>query len=164
MTPAGWLEEHWRPVAAVAGLVLAFAAGWYTVPTHVETHEAVRVVYRDREVQAKAETQVVYRDRTVVVHKDGSVEKRDIEQTSNGRTETKATETTKAAERTASKVSDAPKAQWLVGPMVGLGLDLKPVYGAHVERRIVGPVWAGAWGLGGPAGFTAAGVSVSLEF
>jgi hypothetical protein len=52
------------------------------------------------------------------------------------------------------KIVEAPKPNWRVGGLVGYdlghGLSLEPtnvLYGGVVERRIFGPVSAGAWGV-----------------
>lgn len=39
------------------------------------------------------------------------------------------------------------KSQWLIGPSIGLSFDkTDPTYGLVVERRILGPVFVGAYG------------------
>ena len=68
------------------------------------------------------------------------------------------------------KIVSAEKPNWLIGPMVGVnvrdltlaqGLTTGPLsFGVHVDRRIAGPVFLGAWGLSSGQ----AGLSLSLEF
>ncbi len=79
----------------------------------------------------------------------------------------------KLKERVVEKVVDheriveGKKPDWLVGAKVGLQLDgWKPTYGGEVDRRIIGPVFAGAWTQAGGATTTgaAAGVGVTLLF
>ncbi len=106
-----------------------------------KTVTKVETVYVDREVKV-IETKVVDR----VVEKIVEVEK--------------------------VKIVENAKAQWRLTPMVGIdaaGLVTRPglslstndlIYGAGAQRRIAGPIWAGAWGLSSGVG----GVSVSLEF
>jgi hypothetical protein len=157
----------------------AFAAGRYTA-AEPDVHEVERVVYRDQvvtktrvvTVAAKAETKrvVVYRDR--VVKPDGTriereVERSDTETRETTRTEgTTNTERTTEGDRTSDRTVTAARPNWRVGALVGGQLDplgLRPVYGAHAERRLAGPFHVGAWGLHTGAGI-AAGLSLSLEF
>lgn len=50
---------------------------------------------------------------------------------------------------------------WRVGGLVGVDLSgPSPAYGGQVERRIIGPVYVGAWGLSSGQ----AGLSVGVEF
>jgi hypothetical protein len=65
------------------------------------------------------------------------------------------------------KIVEAKKPDWLVGAKVGLQLDSwKPVYGGEVNRRILGPVFAGAWAQTGSLSTSgaAAGIGVTLLF
>lgn len=55
----------------------------------------------------------------------------------------------------------APRPDWRVGGLVGIDLGgLSPTYGAQLERRIIGPVYVGAWGLSSGQG----GISVGVEW
>lgn len=165
-------KAHWRALAVFVAVFLAFAVGRFATPAKVVVQTKTQTV--EKIVQAKAEvrteTQVVYRDRTVVTHKDGTVEHRNIEQTSNGQVDTKHESAEKVVyrDRELLRVVESPKPQWRVGVLAGVDILhlgrpqlFGPVaLGAHVERRIAGPVWLGAFGLSSGA----AGVSVSVEF
>ena len=61
-----------------------------------------------------------------------------------------------------STVITNDKPQWKVAAMTGLNIHSLsvPVYGGQVERRIIGPISAGIWGLNNGTG----GVQLSLEF
>ena len=62
-----------------------------------------------------------------------------------------------------STVTTYNKPQWKAQVLAGLPLNgqpLAPIYGAGVERRIIGPISAGVWGNNNRE----AGLSVSLEF
>jgi hypothetical protein len=62
-----------------------------------------------------------------------------------------------------STVTTYDKTQWSVGALANVDLTKgisAPSYGIQVERRILGPVWVGAYGLANASG----GLSVSLEF
>lgn len=59
------------------------------------------------------------------------------------------------------KVVDNAKPNWKVGALAGFNLDTKyPVYGAAVEKRLMGNVFVGVWGTTDKQ----IGVSASLEF
>lgn len=49
---------------------------------------------------------------------------------------------------------------WLVGAGAGLDTHLQPVYSVQMNRRILGPIFIGAWGTTSKSG----GLSLSLEF
>ncbi len=54
-----------------------------------------------------------------------------------------------------------PLPDWRVGGLIGMDLTHgAPVYGLQIERRIIGPLHVGAWGLASGA----AGVSVGITF
>ncbi len=61
-----------------------------------------------------------------------------------------------------STVTTYSKPQWKVGALVGLSSTnlYAPIYGANVEKRILGPISAGLWANTNKE----AGLSVSLEF
>lgn len=69
-----------------------------------------------------------------------------------------------------TKIVDAEKPQWLIGPMVGVnfrdltvpqGVFTGPFsFGATVERRIAGPVFVGVWGVTSGQ----VGISALIEF
>lgn len=135
------------------GAIIVFAVGagtaLYVRPATVvtKTEEVVKEVDR------------VKKDVVVVEHEvkrpDGTVE---IDRT----TTDKSTETSKKESDTkSSTVVTNAKPQWKAQALAGLSLDkLVPVYGAGVERRIIGPISAGVWGTTDRN----LGVSVSLEF
>lgn len=67
---------------------------------------------------------------------------------------------TASASREASVIqTPAAPPSWRVGGLAGLSAS-GPVYGGEVSRRVLGPIWVGAWGLSVPAG----GVSVGVEW
>jgi len=61
-----------------------------------------------------------------------------------------------------STITTYSKPQWKVGALAGLSVNSlsKPIYGAQVEKRLLGPISIGAFGLSNSTG----GVSLSLEF
>jgi hypothetical protein len=88
------------------------------------------------------------------------------------RVEEKLVEVEKVVEKEVfrEKLVLAGKPQWKITPMVGVnirdiqiaqGLTTGPLtYGGMVERRIIGPVFAGVWGLSSGQ----AGIAVTVEF
>jgi len=122
---------------AVAFLLVAaagVAAGRYINPRveiKVEEHtKEVEVVKRDVKTVIKQ-----------VERPDGTKE---TETTIEDKTRS---ETQKESDKESSKIVSNEKAQWKISahlvPKEGL---LGPVYGASVERRILGPIFAGAFG------------------
>jgi hypothetical protein len=130
-----------------------------------------RVVKEKADVQVRVQERVVYRDRTVIKKADGTEVHRDIERTDTGDTTARATVTAedhvvfRDREVVREKRVDAPL-NWHVSALVGASVNLKPLgmgplrYGASVERRVLGPVWVGAWGLSSGEG----GVSLGVVF
>lgn len=160
---------------ALGSLALTFAAGRYTTPVKtqikVETVEHVRTEFKT--VQVKGEDRVVIRRIVVERAPDGSsVSTTDEREAATARETTTAVGATEAKTETKSdtttvKGGAAGRAEWrvnaLVGGTVGIaGTNLTSagglfealttpelVYGAQVERRLVGPVVAGVWAVGG---------------
>jgi hypothetical protein len=140
--------KRWLLLAGLCA-VGGFAAGRGTRPP-AETVE--RVVYKDRivrEVQlveAKAETRVVYRTRVVTA--EGERRETEVERTetkSEARADT-LTDTTR--EGTTYRKVSAPIPDWRVAALVGAHVpQFAPVYGAHVQRRILGPLSLGVGSL-----------------
>jgi len=126
---------------------LGYAFGRYMQPAEIQ-------IKREEVVK---EVEVVKRDvvtvEKIIKRPDGTVE-------TEKRTEDKSTETvnkdTKSKE--ASVVVNL-KPQWKAQGLVGLSKDGE-VYGAGIERRIIGPVFMGAWGNTAKQ----VGISLSVEF
>lgn len=173
-----------RPVAislAVAALAGAYALGRVSAPARVETVErvvtrevqAVQVQHTEQREAARVETRVVYRDR--VVTPDGTVREREVERSESAAVQREQSATveqtvrTVDVERVASRTVTVPAPDWRVGVLVGVPVRLAPgpvLVGVLIQRRLWGPVSAGAWTLApvGPGAPVAAGVSLSVEF
>lgn len=178
MTPAlAFLRAHWRPFAAGGAIALAFLFGRASAPARTVERVQEKVVYQDRAVviheaaEVHVQEHVVYRDRTVIKRVDGTVVQRDIERTDTGTSSARATAQTE--ERTVYRDREVVREKvvesrldWAVHALVGTPISLKPlglgpvVYGAAVERRVLGPISVGAWGLSSGQG----GVSLGLVF
>lgn len=164
MTPAlTYLRANWRPLAVLVALVLAYLGGRHGQPARVVHRVDVRwkdrIEWRDREVVGRVEgpirrtretleyppvpagspcadrpTRVVreIEDRGPVV----TVARRDADGLviSEGKA---------AAEKLVERGGT-----WRAGLMAGVELSTAPrlLLGAHVEARVAGPVWVGAWG------------------
>jgi hypothetical protein len=170
--PPRWVD--WA--AVLVAVPLAFLTGRFVAPTRVQTRDVERVVYRDRTVSvavaAKTETRAETRHtvRTRVTRPDGTREERT--ETTRGvdveRTEKTASAQTVERERLVyrdrSVTVERSRPDWRVGALVGVDpfhqLSGSLLYGGHVERRVLGPVWLGAWGLSSRA----VGLSLSFEF
>jgi hypothetical protein len=147
----------------------------------VVTKESVRV-----EVVKVKDTQIVerwHREKTETKSPDGTIVKKEVEDR-NINTEIHShtqSETVKVVtvekqivvekEKLIEKISTPVLAQWHTGVLVGINPSLLPTptvssyfIGAEVERRIVGPVFAGLWVAGSTTGQAFGGAKVSLEF
>jgi hypothetical protein len=184
------LREHWRPLAAMLAVALAYALGRYGVPERVVVTERVRVEQVEHQVVVTQErvrvervevaqaARAVHREQTTTRQPNGAVQTRVVEderaEASRGTVERSQADTQARAESTrtekedaqASRTVEAARPAWRVHALVGvrlsdvLGGKLAPAYGAALERRVLGPLSVGAWGLSTGT----VGVSVSLEF
>lgn len=128
-------------IAVVVLLAVGFGVGRYTVPEKSTEQTIV-------EKELKKEETVIVREET---RPDGTK----IKETTN----TTKKETAKRTETI--KIVESKKPDWKVAGLVGYNFNkVKPVYGAVVERRILGNIFVGAWGTTDQQ----AGLSVSLEF
>jgi hypothetical protein len=178
------IRAAWRAAARAifllglaSGLLLGgvggFACASFTRSPDVRTVEVERVVEKVIEVEkvvtkiekqaAQVQRVVVYRDR--VVTPDGTTREREIE-TSEAATvqheqvaQVREQEVERTTERAVEKVVD-PRRNWRASALVGVHSirDRRPVFGLRVERRLIGDVSLGLWGLnsgevGGSLGF-----------
>ncbi len=152
---------------AVAVVAVAFAAGRYTAPKpeiEVHTEYVTKVVTVTKTVHAKAVDRVVTKYRTVVKEVGGKETTTESERAETHERETVKTDSNNNTEGTGTAivVIRRTESQWRVGLMGGVTV-LGPnafSYGAYAERRLLGPVWIGAWGLS--SGY--AGAKLGLEF
>lgn len=171
---APFLLRHWRAALVLLLIAGAFVGGY---ATHRPADRIVeRVEYRDRVVERKVEAKAADKVRTVVVYRDRvtkpdgtKVEHTETREASDARSVTEHVDD-KAETREATRVVEAPRPAWRVGMLAGADARNArllppdpgpPVLGGFVERRVVGPLSVGVWGLN--AGPTV-GVSLSVEF
>ncbi|AGC43239.1 hypothetical protein MYSTI_01908 [Myxococcus stipitatus DSM 14675] len=155
--------------------VLGYGLGRLTATTpEPEVVVQEEVVYQDRvrvvtvREAAEVQTRVVYRDRLETP--DGTVRVREVERADTARVER--AEVATAAERTVDVhrvETPAPAPAWRASLLVGVPVRLNPspvLVGGHIQRRLWGPVSAGAWTLipTGPGAPATAGVSLSVEW
>ncbi len=124
----------------ITGLV-GYASGRYLQPPQIK--EVVKTV------------EIVKHDTTTIIKErknpDGSTEK----------DTTIVNHDTDISSSKDSKVTEILKPQWKVQAQYGYNFsDLRPVYGAGVEHRFIGPISLGVWGNTNHT----AGLSASLEF
>lgn len=155
---------------AVGALVLlagTFAAGRYSAPT--KTIDRVEYVEKVREVRLTTvarSTQIKWR-RVTVSTPDGTTTQTEDGQSYENENSTETAKVENDTEARKEKVTENVRAQWSISVTAGLLLPTQqnsyrlvtPTFGAHVQRRILGPVWVGAWFQTVGAG----GVSVGLE-
>ncbi len=166
-----WLLTPWGRrglylLGSLGMLGLGVALGRYATPPRVVTVTKVEV----REVikRVKVKDRAVTRTTTTVVEPTPAGPK------TTTHTETRTDEHTTtntdkdATTHTASTTTTGHRPDWRVGALIGAELSpsVAPslLVGAHLERRLAGPVWIGAWGMVSPtpSGIRAGAVGASL--
>lgn len=168
------LKARWKYVATAVLLALAFASGRFLAPTKVQVKTVEKVVTVDRvvekrvEVQAESKAKVVYRDRTIIQKQDGTTERRNVRLESDSADTGSASgddslkEVVRVDDRASEKTVERYAPDWNIGVMTGpsFGRSHGATYGAMVERRVLGPIWLGAWGMSSKE----AGIIIGLQF
>lgn len=142
--------KQYRNIAIVGLLLLAvgYGTGRYLQPAKIQIKK--EEVIKEVEV-IKKDIRIVERE---ITRPDGTKEKERI-------TEDKSQESTKKEKDTKESTLIAnKKPDWRVNGLAALNNDRNVVYGLQVERRILGPISVGAFGLTD----TTVGLSVGLEF
>jgi hypothetical protein len=139
-------------LAILASIGIGYAFGRYVQPAKIQFQEkevikTVEVVKRNTVVETH---EVKKPDGTIVT--DTKITDHDV--ISNQSNENKEVKETISNE----------KPQWKLRGMAGLSLEsVTPIYGVGIERRIIGPVFVGAWGLSN-SNEKIAGISIGIEF
>lgn len=133
--------------AILLAALVGYAGGRYVVPGKVTIK--TEVVTKEVEV-VKHDTVTVTKE---IKNLDGTVET-DTVVTDKDISSTKSTQ-----DATSEKIVENQKPQWKAQGLAGLTFQGQQIYGGDLERRIIGPVFLGAWGTN-----QGAGVSLSLEF
>lgn len=184
------LQAHWRKLAVCLAVALAYAFGRHGVPERVVVTEHVQVQTVEKQVVVVQErvrvervevaqaARAIHREQTTTRQPNGAVQTRVVEderaEASRGSVEIAKADTQARAESTRTEKEDAQairtvetaRPAWRVHALVGvrlsdvLGGKVAPAYGAALERRVLGPLSVGAWGLSNGS----AGLSASLEF
>jgi len=162
---------------AVAILLVGYSFGRFTTPSKLIERDHIVETSRDTELtwhayvghtESKSTTKVAWKTetkwlpggtvvQTVVANSDRTEASSTNTAVSDGTLKEKIVE--KIVDR--EHIVESEKPDWLVGAKVGLQLDgRKPVYGGEVARRIIGPVFVGAWVQAG--GVTTAGAAVGV--
>lgn len=161
-----------KAVPFIVILGIGYFAGWATKPNNVRIEEKLKVVEVTKEVVVEKEVVKLVKDTNIKekYHResletklpDGTYTKKETEDrnidTVVKETEEKVrvVEVTKevVVEKEVERIVEAQKAQWRASPLIGTNVAFLPkpniggfVWGAEVERRILGPFWLGVWGL-----------------
>jgi hypothetical protein len=176
--------SKWTAIGiAAAILLLGYGFGRFTTPSKLIERDRIVETSRDTELtwhayvgrtESKSETKVAWKTetkwlpggtviQTVVANSDHTEASSTDAATTDGKLKERIVEKVVDHE----KIVENKKPDWLVGAKVGLQLDgWKPVYGGEVARRIIGPVFVGAWAQAGGVTTTraAAGLGVTLLF
>lgn len=155
-------------LGAVAALFLV-ALGRFTAPEKV----VIETQIVEKKTEEKKEDTKTKRDKktkkiiTEITFPDGRKEVRTeiVEDTSTTRETEKETNTdvvrNENTTKTVTSRSDRLRLSALVGADLRNGINLEtPVFGAHIDKRFLGPITIGLWGLSNRSG----GVSLGLEF
>ena len=162
---------------ALAILLIGYGFGRFATPSKIVERDRIVETERDTELtwhayvghtEVKTETKTAWK--TVTEWKPGGVVVQTVQATQTATSDTRNDVTTndgKVKERVVEKVVEreriveAAKPDWLLVGRAGLDFAVRtPVYGAEVQRRIIGPVFVGAWGQRPWAG----GVSLGFLF
>jgi hypothetical protein len=169
-----FLKKHWRPLAALGLLVVAFIAGRLSVstePAQADTHTEYVDRWHESTIAKLVFVQGETRDhvilRNIVTQPDGTIIDHSVEAehavtTTQVNAEEKHEASSQTTEKATTHVESPKRPDWRVGALVGVQprVPLEPLYGALVERRVLGPVSVGAWGVyRGPVG-----LAVTVEF
>lgn len=128
-------------IGGVVLLAVGFGIGRYTVPEHLEEQTST-------ETDSKKEDTVIVREEK---RPDGTV----IKET------TKTSKKEESKKEETIKIVENHKPNWKASALAGYNLEAgRPVYGAAVDRRILGNIFLGVWGTTDKQ----VGASVSLEF
>jgi len=129
-------------------LALGYGLGRYIQPAKIETK--IEQVVKEVEVVKK---NIVVKER-IIKQKDGT-------EITERTTEDRSTETTdKKSESSSSTVVTNKKPDWRVNALGALNKDRDITYGLQVERRILGNISAGVYGMTDKT----IGLSVGMEF
>ena len=153
-------------------LVVGLAAGWFLRPPDVQVVERQVVVVQEKVVKvAEAKkAQRVITVRETAKQPDGTRTSR-TETVRATDTETRQASARETAAQSVVTYAAPRRADWRVGALLGYVPSATGAMAAvTVERRVAGPLWAGAWVAGTspvtafqPA-FGAAGISLAVEF
>jgi len=131
------IQTRYEILIVIAVLVVGYGFGKYGQPQKVvtKTDTVTKTVYVDHVNTV-----------TVVKEVDKPDGEKDIDTTT---TDTSVVDNNSTTTATTDKTVTNSKAQWrvegLYGPQISSS-TVGPVYGVGVERRILGPIWAGAEG------------------
>lgn len=143
--------SNWQQIllSILVAAGLGYAGGRYVQPAKVVTQ--IKEVVKTVEI-VKHDTTTITKE---VKHPDGTTEtdttvvNHDIDMSHSN------------TSNTISKVTENLKPQWKATALAGYNFSsFEKVYGAEIDRRIIGPIFVGAWGNSNHTG----GLSVSVEF
>jgi len=134
-------------------MLVAFAGGRFLVPAKVVT-----------KIVTQTQTVTVHDTNVVTVVKEVDKPGGEVDKTTTT-TDLSTSNTDTTSKDTDKTVTDNEKPQWHVGATYGANLNSSPtaLYGVRAEKRFLGPIFLGAWGMSGTSA-TSGGLSVSLEF
>jgi hypothetical protein len=157
------MQTKYKVIIAVVALAVSFAAGRFLAP--IKTITVVKTVTVDNKTNQEAvnEAQHTKTTTTETDKPDGtktitSVTTNDTNtQTNDKSTDSSTTNTTssKTVERSTARLTISA----LAGIPISFGSSVTPIYGAQVQKDIIGPINLGVWYLSNNTGGLSVGVS-----
>lgn len=135
---------------AVIVAVVAFAFGRHTSPEKVITKTEIKEVEVVKVVKEQQKSQQNDRQEHVIITKypDGRIvtEKYILNKDTIFHEKKENSESKKETDIKIVKEIENKKPNYMIGALAESGLDMKPKYGVTLDRRVLGPVWMGAYG------------------
>jgi hypothetical protein len=155
-------ENKYKIAIGLILLLSAYAFGRYAQPasviTKVETHETIKYVEKKTTTKQNNKDIVIIETRLP----DGTITKETHIVDKGTVIIDKSKESSDQKDSSSETVVSYNKPQWKAAALLGIAdysLDNR-VYGIEIERRVLGPIFIGAWGLNNKT----IGVSAGLEF
>ena len=148
MIMSTWKQYRIVVIVGLLLLIVGYGIGRYLQPAQIKIKK--EEVIKEVEVVQK-DIRIVERE---IIRPDGTKEKEKI-------TEDKSQESTKKERDTKESTQVVnTKPDWRINGLTALNNNRNIVYGLQVERRILGPISIGAWGVTD----STIGLSVGVEF
>lgn len=136
-----------KVLVVVGAFALGLASGWFSRPEKVVTKVETKVV--DHYVNSTNTSDVNHKKIVVVETKapDGTPVKTTTITADDTKSTTSKVTDDSTSDTKSSKVVTYDKPSWLIAVTYGVSLSGPPAYGGSVDKRILGPIYVGGYGL-----------------